>query len=110
MLTASRPGMPWMMKVVFPSIRMDMLVGVSGEGGGRPQPEGWGIRGVRCRALQDAVPLPHDEGCSGHQGPAFSTARRAASDIETVRSQYSTPYLARILKPSPSQEPGMRKI
>ena len=30
--------------------------------------------------------------------------------METLRSQYSTPYFARILKPSSSQAPGMRKI
>ena len=41
--------------------------------------------------------------------PIFSTARFAASCIETVRSQYSTPYFSRILKPSSSQAPGMRK-
>src|SRR5262249_56536793 len=40
----------------------------------------------------------------------LATARPAASYIETVRSQYSTPYLRRILKPSSSQAPGMRKI
>ena len=40
----------------------------------------------------------------------FSTARRAASCIDTERSQYSTPYFSRILKPSSSQAPGMRKI
>ena len=38
--------------------------------------------------------------------PALSTARLAASCIETVRSQYSTPYFSRILKPSSSQAPG----
>ena len=44
-------------------------------------------------------------------GPwTFSTARRAASCIDTERSQYSTPYFSRILKPSSSQAPGMRKI
>src|SRR5205814_7396450 len=42
--------------------------------------------------------------------PTFSTARRAASCNETLRSQYSTPYFSRILKPSSSQAPGMRKI
>ena len=40
----------------------------------------------------------------------FSTARLAASCIETERSAYSTPYFSRILKPSSSQAPGMRKI
>src|SRR3989440_380194 len=40
----------------------------------------------------------------------FCTARRAASCIDTDRSQYSTPYFSRILKPSSSQAPGMRKI
>src|SRR4030095_3633061 len=40
----------------------------------------------------------------------FATARPAASYIDTVRSQYSTPYLRRILKPSSSQAPGIRKI
>ena len=40
----------------------------------------------------------------------FSTARRAASCIDTERSQYSTPYFSRILKPSSSQAPGMRKM
>ena len=44
MFTASRPVMPWMMNVVFSSIRMDMRYFT------------------------------------------FSTARRAASDIATVRS------------------------
>src|SRR5205085_3877784 len=39
----------------------------------------------------------------------FSTARLAAPCSETLRSKYSTPYLARILKPSSSQAPGMRK-
>ena len=38
----------------------------------------------------------------------FATARPAASYIETVRSQYSTPYFFRILKPSSSHAPGMR--
>src|SRR5205814_2575009 len=41
--------------------------------------------------------------------PTFSTARRAASCSETDRSQYSTPYFSRILKPSSSQAPGIRK-
>src|SRR5207237_3290268 len=40
----------------------------------------------------------------------FSTARLAASFSETERSAYSTPYLSRILNPSSSQAPGMRKI
>ena len=34
----------------------------------------------------------------------------AASCIDTERSQYSTPYFSRILKPSSSHAPGMRKI
>ena len=38
----------------------------------------------------------------------FATARPAASYIDTVRSQYSTPYFFRILKPSSSHAPGMR--
>src|SRR4051794_23322416 len=42
--------------------------------------------------------------------PPFKTARRAASCMETERSQYSTPYFSRILKPSSSQAPGIRKI
>ena len=42
--------------------------------------------------------------------PIFSTARRAASCMDTERSQYSTPYFSRILKPSSSQAPGIRKI
>src|SRR6185312_7616107 len=42
--------------------------------------------------------------------PPFKTARRAASCMETERSQYSTPYSSRILKPSSSQAPGMRKM
>src|SRR5205085_11125693 len=41
--------------------------------------------------------------------PIFSTARFAASCIETERSKYSTPYFSRILKPSSSQAPGIRK-
>src|SRR5262249_9386932 len=46
-----------------------------------------------------------------HQAVAiFATARPAASYIDTVRSQYSTPYLRRILKPSSSHAPGMRKM
>src|SRR5581483_6735487 len=44
------------------------------------------------------------------QDRIFATARPAASYIDTVRSQYSTPYLRRIAKPSSSQAPGMRKI
>ena len=52
MLTASRPVMPWMMKVVSLVMRIDM----------------------RSR-------LPF----------IFATARPAASYIDTVRSQYSTP-------------------
>src|SRR5262249_28121138 len=40
----------------------------------------------------------------------LATALPAASYIETVRSQYSTPYLRRILKPSSSHAPGMRKM
>ena len=40
----------------------------------------------------------------------FSTARRAASCSDTLRSAYSTPYFSRILKPSSSQAPGIRKI
>src|SRR3990172_7844349 len=61
-------------------------------------------------ALDDEGGVLVDE--DGHQTPAstFSTARRAASDMETVRSQYSTPYFARSLNPSPSQEQGMRKM
>jgi hypothetical protein len=43
-------------------------------------------------------------------GLGVSTARRAASCSDTLRSQYSTPYFSRILKPSSSQAPGMRKI
>src|SRR4030042_5009356 len=48
----------------------------------------------------------------GHQAPAFafSTARLAASDMDTVRSQCSTLYLRRILNPSSSHEPGIRKM
>jgi hypothetical protein len=42
--------------------------------------------------------------------PIFSTARRAASCMDTERSAYSTPYFSRILKPSSSRRPGMRKI
>src|SRR5207253_3266648 len=45
-----------------------------------------------------------------HQEDILATARPAASYIDTVRSQYSTPYLRRILKPSSSHAPGMRKI
>ena len=46
------------------------------------------------------------------QAPAYilATARPAASYMETLRSQYSTPYFSRILKPSPSHEPGIRKM
>src|SRR5262249_6513369 len=40
----------------------------------------------------------------------LATALPAAWYIETVRSQYSTPYLRRILKPSSSHAPGMRKM
>ena len=40
----------------------------------------------------------------------LATARPAASCMDTERSQYSTPYLSRILKPSSSQAPGMRKM
>ncbi len=39
-----------------------------------------------------------------------ASASTALSDMETERSQYSTPYLPRILKASASQEPGMRKM
>src|SRR3954447_24497596 len=41
--------------------------------------------------------------------PIFSTARLAAPCSDTERSKYSTPYFSRILKPSSSQAPGMRK-
>ena len=58
-----------------------------------------------------------DEGCvlveqDAHAAPPWilTTARRAASCSETLRSAYSTPYLSRILKPSSSQAPGIRKI
>src|SRR5207237_8739671 len=44
------------------------------------------------------------------QEDILATARPAASYIDTVRSQYSTPYLRRIWKPSSSHAPGMRKI
>src|SRR5439155_6224015 len=58
----------------------------------------------------DVVDIELRDHVGGHQAPVFSTARRAASDIDTERSQYSTPYLPRILKASASQEPGMRKM
>src|SRR6185503_3746409 len=63
-------------------------------------------------ALDDEGGVFVDE--DAHAGVAvpwiFSTARRAASCIDTERSQYSTPYFSRILKPSSSHAPGMRKI
>src|SRR6185503_17652552 len=63
-------------------------------------------------ALDDEGGVFVDE--DAHAGVAapwiFSTALRAASCIDTERSQYSTPYFSRILKPSSSQAPGMRKI
>ncbi len=40
----------------------------------------------------------------------FSTARLAASCSDTERSAYSTPYFSRILKPSSSHAPGIRKM
>src|SRR3954452_17339230 len=40
----------------------------------------------------------------------FWNARAAASCSDTERSAYSTPYFSRILKPSPSEAPGMRKM
>ena len=39
-----------------------------------------------------------------------ATAIRAASFKDTLRSAYWTPYFSRILKPSSSHAPGMRKI
>ena len=58
------------------------------------------LRQVHGLATGDAL---DDEGCVFVQedahaaAPIFSTARLAASCIETERSQYSTPYLSRIL-------------
>src|SRR5207253_3259798 len=59
-------------------------------------------------ALDDEGRVAADE--DRHQEDILATARPAASYIDTVRSQYSTPYLRRILKPSSSHAPGMRKI
>ena len=62
-------------------------------------------------ALDDERRVGIDQ--DGHQAATpwiFSTARLAASCSETERSAYSTPYFSRILKPSSSHAPGIRKI
>src|SRR3989454_15591 len=59
-------------------------------------------------ALDDDRRIPVDE--DGHQPFILATARPAASYRDTVRSQYSTPYLRRIVNPSSSHAPGMRKM
>ena len=74
MLTASRPVMPWMMNVVSLVIRIDIADSLS------PQRRG-SQRSILC-ARVSAVNL---------QLFIFATARPAASYIDTVRSQYSTP-------------------
>ena len=66
-------------------------------------------RQVHGLAAGDAL---DDEGgvlVDQHQPWIFSTARFAASCIDTERSKYSIPYFSRILKPSSSQAPGIRK-
>src|SRR5437016_10397891 len=59
-------------------------------------------------ARDDDRRIPVDE--DGHQPFILATARPAASYRDTVRSQYSTPYLRRIVNPSSSHAPGMRKM
>ena len=69
------------------------------------------VHGLAARdPLDDEGGVLVDEDAHAAVPWIFSTARRAASCIDTERSQYSTPYFSRILKPSSSQAPGMRKI
>src|SRR6202022_3258920 len=61
-------------------------------------------------ALHDERGVGVDQDAHAATPSIFSTARRAASFSDTERSAYSTPLRARIVKPSSSHAPGMRKI
>src|SRR5690242_14296495 len=63
-----------------------------------------------CDPLDDERGVLVDQDAHAGAPWILTTARRAASCNETLRSAYSTPYFSRILKPSSSQAPGMRKI